>query len=156
MEVRCRNRAPAVGSKEVTRPRPHAQSGLSLVELLVAVALIGIAFVALVGGLGTFFAISTSQRATADIDAVVRMYVEHVTAPQTPYAPCGSSYTMSLPAGYSFSAGPTVSYWAGDNPSTFTSSCATHNANGVQKVTATIRRAPTRDVTVVITKRNLA
>jgi len=100
--------------------RSHEQ-GFTLVELLLAIAIMGIVFVAVFTGFATFFRVSVAQRANADMDAYLRQYVEKVSSPQTPYVPCATSYTLPVAVpGFSVSAA-TVAYWdAGTyQPATF-------------------------------------
>jgi prepilin-type N-terminal cleavage/methylation domain-containing protein len=140
------------------------QDGFTLVELILAIAIMGIVFVAVFSGLATFFKVSASQRSNADMDVVVRQYVEQVSSTQTAYAGCspGAYGSVTLPpasgsSSYSFASGPTVTYWEGDNAATFNPSCATYNANGVQLITVTIQHTlgnKTQQSTVRFTKRN--
>lgn len=58
--------------------RPEA--GATLVEVLVAVMVIGVGFVAILGGLGTSFALSALHREQARTEAEVRRYAETVRA----------------------------------------------------------------------------
>jgi prepilin-type N-terminal cleavage/methylation domain-containing protein len=141
----------------------HRQEGYTLVELILSLALMSIVFVAVFAGLASFFSITGSQRSNADLDAVLRRYVEQISAPETPYATCGGSYSsVGLPppsgsSSYAFASGPTVTYWKGDNPATFDPSCAAYNTNGVQQITATISHTvgnKQQQATVRFTKRN--
>jgi type II secretory pathway pseudopilin PulG len=109
-----------------------------LVEILVAVSILGIAVTGIFGALSTFLQVSTVDRSVADINRVVRTYSEGMNV--ATYSPCASSYpSVTLPSGYTFSAGPTVRYWNGDNPATFASSCGTDK--GVQQISATVRQS---------------
>src|SRR3954447_6509543 len=105
------------------------QEGFTLVELVLAIAIMGIVFVAVFTGIATFFQVSASQRSNADVDAVVRQYVERVSSTQTAYATaCPASYTsVTLPppsGSSSYSLSTTIQYWTGDKASTFDSSCS--------------------------------
>jgi prepilin-type N-terminal cleavage/methylation domain-containing protein len=118
-------------------------AGFTLVEILVAVSIMGIAIVGIFGALSTFLQAGRIDRSVADINQVVRTYSEGLNG--ATYANCASSYpTVTLPAGgaYTFSAGPTIKYWNGDNPATFTatipSPCGTDK--GVQQISATVRQ----------------
>src|SRR3954469_13856829 len=118
------------------------QEGFTLVELVLAIAIMGIVFVAVFTGIATFFQVSASQRSNADVDAVMRQYVEQVSSTQTAYAACPAAYTsVTLPppsGSSSYSLSTTIQYWTGDKAATFDSSCSTYNTNGVQQITATI------------------
>ncbi len=127
---------PGLGDEADGVPTRFGESGFTLVELLATIAIMGLAIVGLLGALGTFLQAGTIQRSTANIDQASRVYTEVLVS--APYASCATAYSsVTLPAGYSFAAGPTVSYWNGDSPATFAATCATDR--GVQKVSATIR-----------------
>jgi prepilin-type N-terminal cleavage/methylation domain-containing protein len=117
-------------------PTRFGESGFTLIELLATIAIMGLAIVGLLGALGTFLHAGTIQRSTANIDQVSRVYTEALVS--APYGSCATAYSsVTLPAGYSFAAGPTVRYWNGDNPATFATTCATDR--GVQQVSATVK-----------------
>ena len=124
-------------------------AGFTLVEILVAVAILGIAIVGILGAMATFLQVGRIDRSVADLDQVVRTYSETVNG--VSYVSCASSYpSVTLPPGYTFSAGPTIKYWNGDNPATFAASCGTDK--GVQQISATVRQtasAQTQSVLIV-------
>jgi prepilin-type N-terminal cleavage/methylation domain-containing protein len=112
------------------------ESGFTLVELLATIAIMGLAIVGLLGALGTFLQAGTIERSTANIDQVSRVYTEALVS--APYGNCATAYaSVTLTAGYSFAAGPTVRYWNGDSPATFATTCATDR--GVQQVSGTVK-----------------
>ena len=85
----------------------HGEEGFSLVELMVTIAIVGIAFAALLGGLMTSVIVSSHQREQATADAVARSAAEWVKVPtgQNAYSPCATKSTYSLsglsvPSGY--------------------------------------------------------
>jgi prepilin-type N-terminal cleavage/methylation domain-containing protein len=135
-----------------TRARAHrgVESGFTLVETLIAVSLLAISVIGIMYSLTTFISVSGVARSSANLDAVVRTYTEGVVA--APYVNCASSYSsVTLPSGYSFSSGPTLSYWNGDDPATFSSTCSTDK--GAQRIAATVREQSSgRIATVTITK----
>ena len=107
--------------------------GFTLVEILVAVSILGIAVVGIFSALATFLQAGRIDRSVADLDQVVRTYSEGLNG--ATYASCASSYpTVTLPAGgaYTFVSSPTIKYWNGDNPATFASSCGTDK--GIQQI----------------------
>lgn len=112
------------------RPR-HDEAGFTLVEVLVALAIMSLAFVAIVGGLGVFFRATSTQRATADLDQRLRTYAESL-----PYSDaCPADYSAAAPSGYSVAVG--VEYLvAGSNPADFTGSCP----SDVHRLTVTMTR----------------
>ena len=69
----------------------RSEAGATLVEILVAVVVVGIGFVAILGGLGTSFALSAFHREQARTETEVRRYAEAVKA---------ASYSTTCPATY--------------------------------------------------------
>jgi type II secretory pathway pseudopilin PulG len=64
-----------------TRPRPgSSDTGETLIELIIAVAIMGITVVALVGGTATFILMSDVHRKQATAGSYVRSYAEAVQA----------------------------------------------------------------------------
>ena len=125
------------------------ERGVTLVELLIAVTLMGMAFVALLGGLGVFFRTSNTQRSTSDIDSALRTYVEQVV--DAAYVNCATSYTITPPPS-GMTATVTIRYWDGqDAPAGFTTgSCTTDK--GAQQITVRMTQASTgtyQELTVV-------
>lgn len=89
------------------RPSGRSESGTTLIELLVAVAIMGIAFVTIIGGIGTAIIGSGQQKRQASADVVLRTATEAIT-----YQPCAATYTLPAAPGYNVAVGP-VSYWNG-------------------------------------------
>jgi type II secretory pathway pseudopilin PulG len=124
------------------RPRRLANDqGETLIELIIAVAIMGIAMVSIVSGIGTSILMSDVHRKQATAGAYVRDYAEKVEtyvagAGYTPCAPA-STYTPStvgfaLPSGgYSAAASAALSW----NGSAWVACSAD---NGYQKVTLII------------------
>lgn len=130
-----RSRLLAIAPRGEGRVRSSA-AGFTLVEILVTVAILGLVTAGLFGTLSTFLMLGSVQRSTANIDQVVRTYSERIESAS--YVSCASSYSsVTLPSGYSFSAGPTLAYWNGDSPATFGSTCSSDK--GVQRISATVR-----------------
>jgi prepilin-type N-terminal cleavage/methylation domain-containing protein len=124
--------------------------GTTLVEVLIAVFILGITAVAVVGGLFTSITISDVHRKQATAGAVARDYTERI-AGET-YVECAGPGTYALapaavpvPSGYS--AVIAVEYWSGG---TWGTTCA---STGLQRVTVTVTsdddRAKERSVVVV-------
>ncbi|MCX5384165.1 type II secretion system protein [Streptomyces sp. NBC_00083] len=133
------------------RPRRHrGEEGETLIEVLVAVVLMGVAFVAVLGGIGTAIISSLTQAKVTGADSVVRSAAEKVVS--DPYASCARGYeTPTPPAGYTVTV--TVEYW--DGVGTFAPSCPTADT-GVQKVTLTVHTTgprPVKDTTLDVVKR---
>lgn len=84
----------------MTTSSRRSQSGATLIEILLAVVIIGVGFVAVLGGLGTSFALSAFHREQARAEAELRRYAEATKAasysavcPAT-YSKAGMSYTV--------------------------------------------------------------
>ena len=56
--------------------RRDEQAGFTLVELLVTMTIMAIAFVVILGAISVFFSSTRVHRASADLDAAMRTYVE--------------------------------------------------------------------------------
>ena len=112
-------------------------SGLSLVELLVAVAIIGVAFVAILGGMTTAVLVSDIHRKQATAGTVLREYAEAVEA--AAYQPCTAGgqpgYGFSAPADFNASMG-TVQVWNGNTPAQFVDCSASDP--GLQRMQLTV------------------
>ncbi|MCZ0983285.1 type II secretion system protein [Streptomyces diastatochromogenes] len=130
--------------------RPRGEEGETLIEVLVAVVLMGVAFVTVFGGIGTAIISSARQQKVTTADSVIRSAAEKLVA--TPYVPCADSYdTPPPPAGYTVTV--EIEYW--DGVGAFDQSCPTTDT-GVQKVTLTVHTTgphPVRDTTLEVVKR---
>jgi prepilin-type N-terminal cleavage/methylation domain-containing protein len=84
-------------------PGNRREAGFSLIELLIATAIMGISVIAIVYGMGTLFNSSSQNRQATTAAIVARDYAEalDVAVAQTG-AWCASSYTVSYtpPTGY--------------------------------------------------------
>jgi prepilin-type N-terminal cleavage/methylation domain-containing protein len=115
------------------------QRGETLIELLVAMSILGVAVVALVSGIGTSVVVSDVHRKEATAGATVRTYAEAietaVDAPTTGYdLSCAGVSAYATPAGFSVPTGFTarvtaIQYW---NGTAFGSTCSADV--GVQKL----------------------
>lgn len=123
--------------------------GETLIELVVALAILGIAMVAVVGALGASITMSDIHRKQSTAGAEARNYGELVenyvagtgyTACAAPasYAPATVGY--AAPAGYA-AAATTLRYWTG---SAWSASCGTDN--GLQQLTVSVSSTDTRAV----------
>ena len=72
-----------------------SQSGESLVEIVVSVAILGVGVVALLGGMGTAVLTSSVHRAQVDVGAVLTATAERVKA--APYVACATRDTYLPP-----------------------------------------------------------
>lgn len=117
---------------ETHEPRDR---GYTLLELLAAIAIMGIAFAAIFAGLGMFLRTETVQRDQAQLDASLRTYAEAVIA--TPYTNCATGYSsVTKPNdGHNkvYTVVMTVKYWDGLLPAGFGTTCTTDK--GLQQIT---------------------
>jgi Tfp pilus assembly protein PilV len=108
----------------------------SLVEALVAAALLGIALIVLVGTLSTFAIGGAAAKDKALAQTVVRAQAARIK--QAPYSAAGdySAVYEALPAGFSRTV--TVMWWDGTSGWSGTS-----NVNGLEKVTLVLTHGTT-------------
>lgn len=133
------------------RPRrPRGEEGETLVEVLVAVVLMGVAFVAVLGGIGTAIISSVTQQKVTGADSIARSAAEKIVS--APYVSCARGYaTATAPAGYTVTV--EIEYW--DGVGAFGRPCPTADT-GVQKITLTVHSTgphPVGDATLEVIKR---
>jgi type II secretory pathway pseudopilin PulG len=154
------------------RTRKHARrcessAGETLIEVLIALVVLGIAAAALMAAFATGVRSSGIHRRVTLTDIDARNFVESLTtAIDTStssstflYTPCAPTSAYSAPPGFSPLAGDTVSvtsveYWTGAAFASM-SGCTTANDTGVQRVTFQVTNAnasASRSVQVVIRK----
>jgi hypothetical protein len=136
-----------------------ADRGESLVELLVAVVVMGLAVVVIVGGFASGIMMSDLHRKQATTGAYVRDYAEAIenTVGGGGYVDCAGTATYASPAGFSTPSGYTpsvvpgsVRYWSG---AAWQSSCGTDT--GLQQLTVQVASADGRAserLTIVLRK----
>ena len=123
-----------------------SDGGFSLAEILVTIAIVGITFTAILGGLATSITVSALQRKEATADTVARSAAEWVKdSVENRYVNCAGVGTYSLsglsvPSGFSVVI-TNIEYWAWNHqpvPASyvppFQSSCPSPD-NGVQRIT---------------------
>ena len=123
--------------------RRRPERGETLIELLVSISIIGIAIIALVGGLATAIIASDAHREQADAGAVARNIAEAIKDTTVPlnangnYA-AGIWSDVTVPSSVTVSV-PPARCWNGDadaTPSSAWVDCP--NNNGLQKITVTV------------------
>lgn len=81
-----------MADEQTCRSRCLDEAGVSLIELLMSVAIMGIAFAVMIGGMWTYTQSASIHATQADVGLYGRQYAEAMA--NIPYAPCVSSYTM--------------------------------------------------------------
>lgn len=95
------------------RPGRRSEAGTTLIELIVAVAIMGIAFVSILGGIGTAIIGADVQRRDATTGLVLASAAEKVVADTTPYRPCATVADYApppSPTGFTVAV-TKVAYW---------------------------------------------
>lgn len=104
------------------------EAGDTLIEVLIALLVIGLTSTALLGAFATSISASAEHRRLATIDTVLQSFAETATyqiqlQPGSLFAPCSTTYSLSpsfvAPAGYTVTI-TSVSYWSDTQ---FTSTC---------------------------------
>jgi prepilin-type N-terminal cleavage/methylation domain-containing protein len=139
--------------------RAKSQAGVTLIELMVTIAILGVAFGSILTGLSGMYRSDDQDRKLSITETWVRRYAEDIQA--AAYVPCApaSTYKSGLatpPAGYTVTVA--VTYWNGNAPTpTFSSSCPSGTDKGVQRVVLTVNGTSTAGSvkqSVVVMKRD--
>lgn len=121
----------------------------TLIELIIAITLMGLAVGAVFGGLGLFFKIQDTQQSNARIDAEIRSYAERILA--QPYADCATATSyQAASAPTDLAASVAVQYWDGNLPAAFGTTCSADK--GLQQITIVLTDDNGADATLVIGK----
>jgi prepilin-type N-terminal cleavage/methylation domain-containing protein len=141
-------------------PSSRPQSGVSLVELLVSISIIGVAFVVILGAVSANFMAGGLHRQLTTGDAWLRRYGEAVHA--APYVACArtNNYLPALdpaPPGFARQL-VSVEYWDGNATAAFGAlrpACVSAGDRGLQRITVRVTTAGPRPIaeTLVIFKR---
>jgi type II secretory pathway pseudopilin PulG len=164
---------------DALRSAARRDTGETLVELLVAVVVMGIAAAALVGGIATSITMSDIHHKQATAGTAVRDYAEalqNAIATNAKYTPCASASAYAASAiGYTAPAGYTaqvvapngVAYWEDAttsptmSPGGFATTCPTkvngvaNNDSGLQKISLQVASndaRATETLTIIIRK----
>lgn len=117
----------------------RAQGGFTLVEVMVTVLIMSIAFVTILEGEAVFFHSTTVRHATASLDTGVRSYATALT--NAAYVDCASSYSPSPGPAAGTTAAVAIDYWNGDaTPASFSdrATCLANGEHGAQRLTITL------------------
>jgi len=121
----------------VTASTTRSQEGFTLVEIMVTVLIMSLAFVTLLEGVAVFFHSTTVRRATASLDTANRTYTTALN--NAAYTNCAASYAPAPPAGTT--AAVTIDYWNGDaTPASFANraTCLANGDQGAQRLHVTL------------------
>jgi Tfp pilus assembly protein FimT len=129
--------------------RRHSEAGETLAELLVTIAILGLAIVVITAGLGAAIISSDVHRGHATADGLARSTAECLKDRTQPYQASGNySSSGCIPSGVSVA----TQWWTGTptSPAAFSS---TSNANGLEQLTVTATSGSSRQ-TVAVLKRS--
>ena len=123
--------------------------GFTLIELIIAITLMGMAVGAVFGGLGLFFKIQDTQQSNARIDAEIRNYAERILA--QPYTDCATATSYkAATAPADLASTVAVQYWDGSLPAVFGTMCSADK--GLQQITIVLTDDNGANATLVIGK----
>jgi prepilin-type N-terminal cleavage/methylation domain-containing protein len=134
----------ARSSSDPTAPREltGGERGFGLIEVLITIAIVSIAFVAILSAISTMIVAGAQHREITRTEALARNAAEYVKSPGLSYAPCAATYDLAglggVPTGYT-AAVSAVKVWDGNDPAGFSSTCTTDT--GVQRISITVARA---------------
>jgi prepilin-type N-terminal cleavage/methylation domain-containing protein len=139
------------------RPDPRHEAGLTLVEVLLAIAILGIGVVVIVGGMMTSIKVSAQGRQSAESQTTLRGYAEAVAGASYVDCAVATSYSTTV-IGYTAPTGyvPTlaVSYWTASGASgSFGGTCTADS--GLQRLVLTVTAADGTTETLRTIKRRL-
>lgn len=147
--------------RRVDRPSCASERGDTLIEVLVAVAILGIAGAAIMGGFASSIVLSTVHRELATTASDSRNFAElldkAIDDGTIEYTQCAAAAAYSSPPGFIAGANNTshvtaVAYW---NGTSFVGACPPGGDQGVQRVSVSVTNTDTRaisDAQVIIRK----
>ena len=123
--------------------------GFTYIEVLISLALVSIAFVAILTAVDEMVVAGTAARKLTTSESVVRTLSEYVKSERSnPYTACNAnplsayqtkaSALPDTPTGYTPNV-VSVSTWNTDTPATFTPGCPAGGDSGVQLVTVQVQ-----------------
>ena len=143
-----------------------SDAGFSLVEIVITIAIVGVTFSAILGGLFASITVSALQRTEATADTVARSAAEFVKdSGHNPYknnCPGPGAYSLaglSVPSGFSVHI-TDITYWDGQPPAgndvRFVSACPSPD-HGIQRITIAATSADGQATeTVQVIKRSVS
>lgn len=142
----------------------RSDAGDTLVEVLIAIVIIGISVASGLAGVATVVRSSATHRAQATEETVLRSFAEDLIVPpggnldpthaNLGYQPCASSYTVpswfAVPSGFSAPV-TSVETWDGSSnpPQWETGSCTDHGLQQVTITESTTSGSPSESITVL-------
>lgn len=108
-----RRRATTIGVHLLPGRDRTNENGLTLIELLVTVVIMGLTFVIILGGMSTAILGSDVHHRQVTADAVLRSAADMVRSDETDYEDCATTYDFLDvdPAGYTRAPVTVVGYW---------------------------------------------
>jgi type II secretory pathway pseudopilin PulG len=129
----------------------RGEAGETLAEILVTIAILGLAIVVIVGALGTALRASAIHRTHATADTVARSAAETLKDRKLAWNSSGS-YTVSGSSGVTVSV--TAACWNGDSPATFGPAPCPNGDRGLQQLTVTATGDGASETVTVLKRRN--
>lgn len=132
------------------RGRGRGEAGLTLIELVVTIGIMGLAFVIVIGGIGTAIIGADLGRRHTSAESLLRTAAEEIKSTDLAYDDvCPATYALSVspPPGYSATV-DNVTYWD-RNTNTFVTACASPDS-GLQLVRIVVT-APQRETSTPTT-----
>jgi type II secretory pathway pseudopilin PulG len=141
-----------------TRRRVEGEQGETLLELIVAIAILGVAVVAIASGIALSVKVSDIHRKQSTASAFLHNFAETL---QRSYQDCAAqtpnyAALLATPAGFNAPAA-NVAYWSGSGFGAVTCPGTPSKDPGLQQVTLTLTSADQRvseSLTVVLRKRS--
>lgn len=126
---------------------PRPEEGFTLIEVLIALALISIAFVGILSAVAGMITAGAQNKTASNVSAAVRNVGTYLQSyASAPYVGCAAnpldSYNQDLPptiapTGYTASV-TGVQFWRGDTPAGFDPACPAGGDQGLELVTVTV------------------
>jgi prepilin-type N-terminal cleavage/methylation domain-containing protein len=122
----------------------RTDNGLSLIELIITVAIMGIAFVALIGGMTSSFVAAGTHRKQAIAETYVRQYAEKLKASVYVGGTGSSVYAAPSPASF---VPPLGTAFAVDDPNVLSETCLpSSSTNCTQIIEIRVRSSDASEV----------